>query len=61
STAFLNRVNRRDAPDYYNVIKKPMDLNTVMKKLKTFQYNSKKEFVDDVFLIWSNCLSYNTD
>lgn len=61
STAFLNKVNKRDAPNYYNIIKHPMDLNTVMKKLKTFQYKSKQEFVSDLMLIWKNCLTYNTD
>lgn len=61
STAFLNKVSKREAPNYYQVIKKPMDLNTVLKKLKTFQYNSKQEFVDDVLLIWKNCLTYNSD
>ncbi|CDK26293.1 unnamed protein product [Kuraishia capsulata CBS 1993] len=61
STAFLNKVSKRDAPNYYQIIKKPMDLNTVMKKLKTFQYKTKSEFVDDVMLIWKNCLTYNSD
>ncbi|KAL7269563.1 Transcriptional activator spt7 [Rhizina undulata] len=61
STAFLNRVNKREAPDYYLVIKHPMDLGTVMKKLKSHQYKSKKEFVDDLNLIWANCLTYNAD
>jgi transcriptional activator SPT7 len=61
STAFLNKVSKRDAPNYFNVIKHPMDLSSVMKKLKSFQYKSKKEFVDDLMLIWRNCLTYNTD
>ncbi|CDR46686.1 CYFA0S25e00936g1_1 [Cyberlindnera fabianii] len=61
STPFLNRVPKRDAPNYYQIIKKPMDLNTILKKLKTFQYKSKTEFVDDVMLIWKNCFTYNTD
>ncbi|ODQ81489.1 hypothetical protein BABINDRAFT_159768 [Babjeviella inositovora NRRL Y-12698] len=61
STAFLNKVSKREAPNYFQVIKKPMDLNTVLKKLKTFQYKSKAEFVDDVMLIWRNCLTYNSD
>lgn len=61
STPFLNRVAKREAPNYYQVIKKPMDLNTVMRKLRTFQYNSKKEFVEDLNLIWQNCLTYNAD
>lgn len=38
-----------------------MDLNTVLKKLKSFQYDSKQEFVDDIMLIWKNCLTYNSD
>ena len=61
STPFLNKVSKREAPNYGLIIKKPMDLNTVMKKLKSFAYNSKQEFVDDLMLIWSNCLTYNTD
>lgn len=61
STPFLNKVSKREAPNYGLIIKKPMDLNTVMKKLKNLQYNSKQEFVDDIMLIWSNCLTYNAD
>lgn len=61
STAFLNKVNKRDAPNYYQVIKNPMDLNTVMRKLRSLQYNSKQEFVEDLMLIWHNCLVYNSD
>lgn len=61
STPFLNKVNKRDAPNYFNIIKHPMDLNTVMKKLRALQYRCKKEFVDDLMLIWENCFQYNTD
>ncbi|KAL3475025.1 hypothetical protein BJX99DRAFT_166650 [Aspergillus californicus] len=61
SSAFLTRVNKRDAPDYYAVIKHPMDLGTMTKKLKAIQYKSKQEFVDDLNLIWTNCLKYNTN
>lgn len=43
------------------VIKHPMDLGTMTKKLKALQYRSKREFVDDLNLIWSNCLKYNTN
>lgn len=61
SAPFLTRVNKRDAPDYYNIIKQPMDLGTMTKKLKTLTYKSKSEFVTDLDLIWSNCLKYNAD
>ncbi|KAK3941355.1 bromodomain-containing protein [Diplogelasinospora grovesii] len=61
STPFLNRVNKRDAPDYYNFIKQPMDLGSMTKKLKGLQYKSKTDFVIDLNLIWDNCLRYNQD
>ncbi|KAH6615630.1 hypothetical protein B0J18DRAFT_285528 [Chaetomium sp. MPI-SDFR-AT-0129] len=61
STPFLNRVNKRDAPDYYNFIKQPMDLGTMTKKLKGLQFKSKADFVYDLNLIWDNCLRYNHD
>jgi transcriptional activator SPT7 len=61
STPFLQRVNKRDAPDYYNFIKHPMDLGSMTKKLKGLQYKSKADFVTDLNLIWDNCLKYNQD
>lgn len=60
-TPFLNKVSKREAPNYGLIIKKPMDLNTVMKNLKGLVYNSKQEFVDDLMLIWNNCLAYNSN
>ena len=56
---FQNRVNKKDAPDYYAIIKSPMDLMTMLKKLKNFSYKSKQDFVEDLNLIWANCLKYN--
>lgn len=58
---FLQRVSKREAPDYFNVIKQPMDMGSMLKKLKQLQYKSKKDFVDDLNLIWANCLKYNQD
>lgn len=57
---FLQRVSKREAPDYHNVIKMPMDIGSMIKKLKQLSYKSKKEFVDDLNLIWNNCLKYNS-
>ncbi|KAJ9602343.1 Transcriptional activator spt7 [Cladophialophora chaetospira] len=61
STPFLNPVKKKDAPDYYAIIKNPMDLGTMTKKLKQFAYKSKKEFVDDLTQIWKNCLRFNSN
>ncbi|PKI85861.1 Transcriptional activator spt7 [Malassezia vespertilionis] len=59
SQAFLARVSKRDAPDYYDVITNPMDLGTMQKKLKSGQYKNKAQFSADLDLIWNNCLVYN--
>ena len=65
SQAFLTRVSKRDAPDYYDgawlltVIKNPMDLGTMQKKLRGGQYRDKDQFAADLNLIWDNCLTYN--
>lgn len=58
---FMNKVSKREAPNYYDIIKQPMDLNTVLRKFRNIRYQSKQEFVDDLNLIWKNCLTYNTD
>ncbi|KAI8971000.1 hypothetical protein BD414DRAFT_501326 [Trametes punicea] len=57
--AFLKPVSKTEVPDYYDIISNPMDLQTMLKKVKQRQYKSKKEFKDDLDLIWSNCFTYN--
>ncbi|KAI0253661.1 hypothetical protein BJV78DRAFT_1152789 [Lactifluus subvellereus] len=57
--AFIKPVSRSDVPDYYDIITNPMDFQTMLKKVKQKQYKSKKEFKDDLDLIWSNCFTYN--
>ena len=46
-------------PDYYKVVKNPMDLATAGTKLRSGHYNSVEEFVADLKLIFTNCLSFN--
>ncbi|UJR31272.1 hypothetical protein I4U23_018772 [Adineta vaga] len=45
--------------DYYQIIKKPMDLGTAKKKLENREYATPDEFATDVRLIFSNCYLYN--
>ena len=45
--------------DYYDIIKKPMDLDTVKRKMDRREYDSHSEFIDDVRLIFTNCYRYN--
>ncbi|KAM9793067.1 bromodomain-containing protein 4-like [Neosynchiropus ocellatus] len=45
--------------DYYDIIKHPMDLSTIKKKLDNRQYRDAQEFAADVRLMFSNCYKYN--
>ena len=45
--------------DYYTIIKTPMDLTTIKSKLMNNQYKFVQEFIDDINLIFSNCIRYN--
>ncbi|WVR05165.1 hypothetical protein IAU60_002177 [Kwoniella sp. DSM 27419] len=60
SVAFQRPVSKRDAPDYYDVIKKPMDLTTILKNVKGRKYKTKDELARDLNLIWDNCYEYNS-
>ncbi|WVQ78346.1 hypothetical protein IAT38_000431 [Cryptococcus sp. DSM 104549] len=60
SLAFQKPVSKREAPDYYEVIKRPMDLSTVMRNVKSRKYKSKADFAADLNLIWHNCYEYNS-
>ena len=46
-------------PDYFEIIKKPMDLSTIKRKLDTGQYSDPWDYVDDVWLMFDNAWIYN--
>ncbi|XP_014330109.1 bromodomain-containing protein 3-like [Xiphophorus maculatus] len=45
--------------DYHDIIKQPMDLSTIKKKMDQQEYGGAKEFAADVRLMFSNCYRYN--
>lgn len=57
--AFTKPVDPEEVPDYKAVIKKPMDLSTVLSKIDMHQYLTAKDFLKDIDLICSNALEYN--
>uniref|UniRef100_A0A8R1DWP1 Histone acetyltransferase n=1 Tax=Caenorhabditis japonica TaxID=281687 RepID=A0A8R1DWP1_CAEJA len=59
SWPFLQPVDSKEVPDYYDVIKRPMDLRTMMNKIKQRVYNSPDEVRNDFQLILTNCETYN--
>lgn len=50
---------RDNCPTYLDVIKHPMDLSTVRKKLMDNEYTSVSQFKSDMDLIWENTITFN--
>lgn len=46
-------------PNYFDIIKKPMDLGTIQEKLDRGDYHSIEAFQADVLLTFDNALTYN--
>lgn len=77
SEAFLDKVDpvSLNLPDYYDIIKRPMDLSTIEKNLKAGKYSdlngnvdledwdetSAFSFCGHIFLMLSNATTYNSD
>ncbi|XP_052743253.1 ATPase family AAA domain-containing protein 2 isoform X2 [Bicyclus anynana] len=58
---FTKPVDLEEVTDYLDIVKQPMDLETMMTKVDLHKYNCAKEFLDDVDLICANALEYNPD
>lgn len=61
SAAFLNPVDHvaLNIPSYPEIIKNPMDLNSMEQKLKNGKYKTVQEFADDFNLILNNTRTFN--
>lgn len=46
-------------PNYFNIVKHPMDFSIIKKKLRGYQYTNCKEFCSDINLVFDNCILYN--
>ncbi|EAW24878.1 histone acetyltransferase (Gcn5), putative [Aspergillus udagawae] len=58
---FTQPVNRDEVPDYYEVIKEPMDLSTMEEKHEKDMYPTPQDFIKDAMLIFDNCRKYNNE
>jgi transcription initiation factor TFIID subunit 1 len=59
SWPFLKPVNKKLVKGYYDIIKNPMDLETITKKVKAHRYHSRSDFLADLELIASNSEKFN--
>jgi bromodomain-containing factor 1 len=50
---------KMDLPNYPRVVRKPMDLSTMRKKLDNGEYDGPHDFYDDFKLMIRNCFNFN--
>ena len=56
--AFLRLPKKKTEPQYYDVVKKPIDVLKIQQKAKTEAYNDIDEFYEDVQLLVQNAKTY---
>ncbi|XP_060530010.1 nucleosome-remodeling factor subunit NURF301 isoform X2 [Cylas formicarius] len=56
---FMEPVDPTEAPDYYKVIKEPMDLQMIENRINDKTYTKLSEFIGDMTKIFDNCRYYN--
>ena len=61
SELFITLPSRRDYPDYYQIIRKPIDITTIRKRIDDGTYQSYKLFQQDLDLLFSNAKTYNIE
>merc|ERR1719187_63670 len=57
----MEKPNKRDYPDYYEIISEPIDMNMIHEKIKEGLYRSEEELIADMKLMFSNCRQYNEE
>ena len=56
---FHNPIKDSEAPDYRDIVKRPMDLKTIKTRIKDGLISTSLEFQRDVFLMFANSMMYN--
>jgi len=56
---FLALPSKRELPDYYQTIDKPMCLNVIKKKIRQGSYASLEKLGEEFDLMFNNCKTYN--
>ncbi|KTW30746.1 hypothetical protein T552_00458 [Pneumocystis carinii B80] len=61
SDIFLEIPSKKEYPEYYQIIQKPMSFNIIEKKIKKNQYARLLDFENDIRLIFANAMVFNED
>ncbi|XP_033102198.1 tyrosine-protein kinase BAZ1B-like [Anneissia japonica] len=58
STPFRKPIDKKEAKQYYKVVKNPVDLQTIQTRTLCLEYNNYDSFIADIKLIFSNAELY---
>jgi ATP-dependent helicase STH1/SNF2 len=58
---FIELPDKFDYPDYYQIIKNPICMNNIKRKINRKEYQNLRQFRQDVALLCNNCRTYNED
>lgn len=56
---FMKLPSKAEYPDYYELIKNPIDMEKIAHKLKNSVYNTVNELASDFILMFDNACKYN--
>lgn len=58
---FMDLVDKRDYPDYYTLIKNPISMNMIKKRIHSFYYENIQEFKNDFSVMFENARIFNEE
>jgi hypothetical protein len=61
SELFMDLVSKRDYPLYYTMIKTPISMNMIKKRLNSTYYRTIAHFRDDFHLMFNNARTFNEE
>jgi len=59
SKLFHKPVKKKEYPDYYNIVEKPIDLGEIKNRTKRNEYKNREQFLEDLRLMAKNSVLYN--
>ena len=61
SEMFMKLPSKRELPDYYQLIKKPVDLKKIKQGIAQHRYRNMTDIAEDFYLMFSNAREYNVE
>jgi bromodomain-containing protein 8 len=56
---FHNPIRPAEAPDYHDIVKRPMDLKTIKGRIRDNVITDTLQFERDIYLMFMNAMIYN--